>query len=213
MKNKSIQRIGRNPLRTLKRLLTFMFSMYRLRLVVVILLILVAAYANVRGSLFLQVVIDQYITPMLATSSRDFSGLLKAVITMAGIYLTGILAALVYNLLMVTISEGTQKKIRDQMFQHLEKLPLRYFDSHADGDIMSHFTNDTDTLRQMISQSIPNLLMALVTFVSVFIAMISLSIPLTLFVVCSVSLMFFVIRTVANRSSRFFGQQQRNIGW
>lgn len=199
-------------MKTLKRLLGIMIKQYKFRLMIVFVMILFSAFANVRGSLFLRVVIDDYITPLIGSSNPDFSGLLKAILTMASIYVVGILGTLGYNLIMVRVSEGTQKKIRDEMFDKLEQLPLNYFDSNSDGDIMSHFTNDTDTLRQMISQSIPNLLTALVTFVSVFVAMISLSIPLTIFVMISVTAMMFMIRFISQRSGRFFGAQQKNIG-
>ncbi|OTO71179.1 MULTISPECIES: ABC transporter ATP-binding protein [unclassified Enterococcus] len=198
--------------KTIKRLLKIMAKEHKTQLVIVFFMILLSAFANVRGSLFLQVVIDDYITPLVGQNNPDFSGLLKAISTMALIYVVGIIGTLSYNLIMVKVSEGTQKKIRDQMFEHLETLPLKYFDSNADGDIMSHFTNDTDTLRQMISQSIPNLMMALVTFISVFIAMFSLSIPLTCFVIVSVSLMFVMLRFITNRSGRYFGEQQRSLG-
>lgn len=201
-----------SPMKTIKRLLKIMTKEHKMQLIIVFFMILISAFANVRGSLFLQVVIDDYITPLIGQSNPDFTGLLKAIMTMALIYVVGIIGTLSYNLIMVKVSEGTQKKIRDQMFNHLETLPLRYFDSNADGDIMSHFTNDTDTLRQMISQSIPNLMMALVTFVSVFIAMFSLSIPLTCFVIVSVSLMFVMLRFITNRSGRYFGEQQRSLG-
>ncbi|MGM0213955.1 ABC transporter ATP-binding protein [Enterococcus sp. AZ109] len=201
-----------SPTKTLKRLLKIMLEKYKLQLFIVFVAILVSAFANVRGSLFLQVVIDDYITPMLGQSNPDFSGLLKAIMTMGLIYAVGIVGTLFYNLVMVKVSEGTQKTIRDNMFTHMESLPLRYFDANSDGDIMSHFTNDTDTLRQMISQSIPNLLMAFVTFVSVFIAMFSISIPLALFVMFSVSLMFVMLRFISKRSGRYFGDQQRDLG-
>jgi ATP-binding cassette subfamily B protein len=157
-------------------------------------------------------VIDDHITPLLGQANPDFGGLFRAIVQMAIIYLIGILAALIYNFMMVKISEGTQKKIRDQMFTHMQSLPVGYFDARSDGDIMSHFTNDTDTLRQMISQSIPNLMMAAVTFCSVFIAMFSISVPLTLFVMLSVILMLNVIRIISRRSGRFFGAQQRDLG-
>lgn len=196
----------------LKRLLTLMFSQYKIQLVFVLGMILLSAYANVKGSLFLQVVIDQYITPLIGQSHPDFSGLLQAILQMALIYLIGVIASLTYNFMMVKISEGTQKKIRDQMFTHLESLPIRYFDANSDGDIMSHFTNDTDTLRQMISQSIPNLMMAFVTFISVFIAMFTISLPLTGFVLISVFLMLNVIRFISKKSGRFFGAQQKDLG-
>ena len=196
----------------LKRLLTLMFKEYKIQLVFVLVMILLSAYANVKGSLFLQVVIDQYITPLIGQTHPNFSGLLQAILQMALIYLVGVIASLTYNFMMVKISEGTQKKIRDQMFTHLESLPIRYFDANSDGDIMSHFTNDTDTLRQMISQSIPNLMMALVTFVSVFIAMFTISLPLTGFVLISVFLMMNVIRFISKKSGRFFGAQQKDLG-
>ncbi|OJG54552.1 hypothetical protein RV06_GL002895 [Enterococcus haemoperoxidus] len=156
--------------------------------------------------------IDDYITPLLGQSNPNFSGLLKAITTMALIYGVGIISNLGFNLIMVRISEGTQKTIRDEMFTHLETLPIRYFDSNSDGDIMSHFTNDTDTLRQMISQSIPNLIAAVVSFISVFIAMFTISVPLTLVVIVSVSIMIVTIRMIAGRSSRYFGKQQRDLG-
>ncbi|OJG16466.1 hypothetical protein RU96_GL001208 [Enterococcus canintestini] len=189
-----------------------MFKEYKLQLVLVLIMILLSAYANVKGSLFLQVVIDQYITPLVGQAHPNFSGLLQAILQMALIYLVGVIASLTYNFMMVKISEGTQKKIRDQMFTHLESLPIRYFDANSDGDIMSHFTNDTDTLRQMISQSIPNLMMAMVTFVSVFIAMFTISLPLTGFVLISVFLMMNVIRFISKKSGRFFGAQQKDLG-
>lgn len=201
-----------NPKRTLKRLLRTMFGDYKGQLLFVVVMILLSAFANVRGSLFLQVVIDDHITPLLGQVNPDFGGLFRAIVQMAIIYLIGILAALTYNFMMVKISEGTQKKIRDQMFTHMQSLPVGYFDARSDGDIMSHFTNDTDTLRQMISQSIPNLMMAAVTFCSVFIAMFSISVPLTLFVMLSVILMLNVIRIISRRSGRFFGAQQRDLG-
>lgn len=201
-----------NPIQTMKRLLVIMAKENKLQLLIVCIMILLSAFANVRGSLFLQVVIDDYITPLIGQSNPNFSGLLKAILTMALIYLVGIIGTLSYNLIMVKVSEGTQKKIRDQMFEHLETLPLRYFDSRSAGDIMSHFTNDTDTLRQMISQSIPNLMMAFVTFISVFIAMFSLSIPLACFVIVSISLMFVILRVITNRSGKYFGAQQRSLG-
>ncbi|MGX7013054.1 ABC transporter ATP-binding protein [Vagococcus silagei] len=202
----------KQPLKTLQRVLQLMLSEYKWRFILVVLLILVTAFANVKGSLFLQVVIDQHITPMLASHSRDFSGLLKAVITMAFIYATGILASLGYNLIMVTVSEGTQKGIRNRLFGKMEQLPIRYFDQNPFGDIMSHYTNDIDTLRQMISQSIPSLLAALVSFVSTIIAMLTISIPMTLFVLVSITLMMLTIRFVAGKSGKYFGQQQKDIG-
>lgn len=162
-------RDSQHPMKTLGRLLGFVFKKYHFALIIVLVFIMLSTYANVRGSLFLQVVIDDYIMPLLGTSNPNFSGLLKAITTMAFIYGMGIISTLIFNLMMVRISEGTQKAIRDNLFNHLETLPIRYFDSRSDGDIMSHFTNDIDTLRQMVSQSLPNLIAALVSFVSVFV--------------------------------------------
>lgn len=201
-----------NPLKTLGRLFSYMIVKYKFLLVLVMAFILLSTYANVRGSLFLQVVIDDHITPLLGQTDPNFSSLLKAITTMAFIYAMGIISNLLYNLIMVRISEGTQKEIRDQMFTHMETLPIGYFDSNSDGDIMSHFTNDTDTLRQMISQSIPNLLAAIVSFISVFIAMFTISVPLTLIVIVSVGIMILTIRTIAGRSGKYFGKQQKDLG-
>lgn len=202
----------RRPLKTLQRLLVYVFKDYKIQLAVVLGLILVSTYANVRGSLFLQVVIDDHIVPLIGQSHPNFSSLLKAVLTMGLIYAVGIIAGLLYNLIMVKISEGTQKKIRDEMFTHLDSLPISYFDSHSDGNIMSYFTNDTDTLRQMISQSIPNLIAAAVSFVSVFAAMFTISVPLTLIVILSVSMMFATLRFISGKSGRFFSKQQQALG-
>lgn len=214
MSNEQVKGIRKtqDPFKTLRRLFSFMFQQYKFYLVIVMIFILLSTYANVRGSLFLQVVIDDYVTPLLGQTDPNFSGLLKAITTMALIYAVGIISNLLQNLIMVRISEGTQKTIRDQLFTHLETLPIRYFDSNSNGDIMSHFTNDTDTLRQMISQSIPNLVTAAVSFVSVFIAMFTISVPLTLIVMVSVAVMIVTIRTIASRSSRYFGKQQQDLG-
>ena len=214
MSNEQANGIRKNqdPVKTLRRLFSYMFQQYKFYLVLVLIFILLSTYANVRGSLFLQVVIDDYVTPLLGQTNPNFSGLLKAITTMALIYGVGIVSNLFYNLIMVRISEGTQKTIRDQMFTHLETLPIRYFDSNSNGDIMSHFTNDTDTLRQMISQSIPNLVAAAVSFVSVFIAMFTISVPLTLLVIVSVGIMIITIRAIAGRSGRYFGKQQQDLG-
>lgn len=208
---KGIQK-DQDPVKTLRRLFSYMFQQYKFYLVLVLIFILLSTYANVRGSLFLQVVIDDYVTPLLGQTNPNFSGLLKAITTMALIYGVGIVSNLFYNLIMVRISEGTQKTIRNQMFTHLETLPIRYFDSNSNGDIMSHFTNDTDTLRQMISQSIPNLVAAAVSFVSVFIAMFTISVPLTLLVIVSVGIMIVTIRAIAGRSGQYFGKQQQDLG-
>lgn len=202
----------KNPFRALKRLFGYMWSGYKIQLIIVIICILLSAFANVQGSLFIQTVIDGYITPMVTGEVKGFSGLLNAIIKMAAIYGVGVITTLIFNRMMVKVSQGTQKKIRDDMFTHMESLPIRYFDQRTQGDIMSYYTNDIDTLRQMISQSIPNLFAALVTFISVFVAMFTVSVPMTLLVIVSVSLMMVMIRVVSGKAGKYFGAQQRSIG-
>lgn len=200
-------------LKTLMRLMNYLIKDYPWQLVIVLICILITAFATVQGSLFLQVVIDDHVTPLLAASGApDFSGLLKAVLIMGLIYLLGVLTSITFNQLMVTISQGTQKKIRDELFAHMETLPLAYFDTHSKGDVMSHYTNDIDTLRQMLSQSAPQLMQAIVTLVSVFVAMLSVSFPLTVFVLFSVSLMGLTIRTLSQLSGCYFKGQQEALG-
>lgn len=213
MKQTKNKRPGsQNPGKTLKRLLSYMWQDYKLLLVFVVICILIASFANVRGSLFLQVVIDGYITPLLKSGTGDFSGLVALILQMGAIYLTGVIATWIFNFVMVKISQGTQKKIRDDLFSHMETLPIRYFDQRTQGDIMSYYTNDIDTLRQMISQSLPNLFAALVTFVSVFVAMFTVSLPMTLLVMVSVTLMLFTIRIISGKASSYFGAQQKALG-
>lgn len=209
---KPYTRRSERPTATLKRLFRYMWQDYKLQLLLVVICILFSAFANVRGSLFLQTVIDDYITPILQGNSRDFSGLLTAIIRMGAIYLAGILATWLFNIIMVTVSQGTQKKIRDDLFTHMETLPIRYFDQRTQGDIMSYYTNDIDTLRQMISQSIPNLFAAFVTFIAVFIAMFSVSVPMTLIVLVSVTFMMIMIRIISGKAGSYFGAQQHSLG-
>ena len=164
-----------NPGKTLKRLLGYMFRDYKIHLVVVVIAIFLSSIANVAGNLFLKSLIDDYIMPLLGDQGAGFAPLLKALGIMALIYYSGVISTYLYNRIMIEVTQGTMKTIRDEMFSHLEKLPIKYFDTHAHGDIMSHFTNDTDTLRQMISQSIPQLLSSVITIVSTFVSMIVLA--------------------------------------
>lgn len=197
--------------KTIKRLLSYLKN-YRLQFTIVVIGIVLSAIANVAGSLFLQILIDDYITPLTTQANPVFTGLLHAVLIMAGIYLVGVLSALVYNRVMVGISQGILKKIRDEMFIHMQKLPIRYFDTHTHGDVMSHYTNDTDTLQQMISQSIPQILSSAITIVTVLVAMIYTDIYLTIFVLVSVVLMLYVVKKVGGKSRIYFGKQQQAIG-
>ena len=162
--------------------------------------------------LFIQGLIDNYITPLLTQSRADFSGLLHYLIKVAIILFAGVIASYLYNRFMVVIGQGILKKIRDEMFSHMQKLPIRYFDTHSHGDIMSHYTNDTDTLRQMISQSIPQLLNSVMTIIVVFISMLSISFWLTLIVIAFVFIILKVIGSVAGRSGKYFIKQQVSLG-
>lgn len=197
--------------KTIKRLLSYLKN-YRVQFTIVVIGIVLSALANVSGSLFLQVLIDDYITPLTTQANPVFTGLLHAVLIMAGIYLVGVLSALVYNRVMVGIAQGILKKIRDEMFVHMQKLPIRYFDTHTHGDVMSHYTNDTDTLQQMISQSIPQILSSAITIVTVLVAMIYTDIYLTIFVLLSVVLMLYIVKKVGGKSRIYFGKQQQAIG-
>ncbi|MDD2414792.1 MAG: ABC transporter ATP-binding protein, partial [Eubacteriaceae bacterium] len=176
-------------LATVRRLLGYLRGRYKARFILVLVLILCSAIAGVAGSLFIGNVIDDYITPLLGQLHPDFAPLLRAITVMGVIYLAGVLSTLFYNRVMVTIAQGVLKNIRDEQFAKMQRLPLRYFDTHSHGDIMSRYTNDTDTLRQMISQSIPQTFSSLITIISVFCAMLATSLPLTVLVVVTIYLM------------------------
>lgn len=193
------------------RLLSYI-GQYKVRFICVLVCILINALAMVSSSLYLQTLIDDYITPLLVQANPDFAPLFRSILVMAGIYMMGILAALFYNRTMVSIAQGTLKKIRDEMFAHMQTLPLRYFDTHTHGDIMSHYTNDTDTLRQMLAQSIPQMFSSLITIISVFFAMLFTSWQLTLFVLLFVFIMLQVTGRVAGKSGFYFVRQQQSLG-
>lgn len=193
------------------RLLSYM-KRYWMQLILVFVCILVSAVAGVAGSMFLQTLIDDYISPMLLNGSRDFSGLAGALAKLGVLYAAGILGTLFYNRLMVVVAQGILKTIRDEMFSHMQTLPIRFFDTHASGDVMSLYTNDTDTLRQMLAQSIPQIFSSIVTVIAVFVAMVRLSIWLTLFVLAFVALMMLVTKFVGGKSGAFFVKQQNSIG-
>ena len=197
--------------KTLFRLLSYM-KPYRLHLVFVFICIAVSAFASVMSSLFLKSLIDDYISPLLLESNPNFSGLLYALLQMAVIYVIGAFSTLFYNRTMAVVSQGTLKKIRDEMFEHMQTLPIKFFDTHTHGDIMSFYTNDTDTLRQMISQSIPQTLSSIFTVVSVFCSMLTLSIWLTLFLVAFLFVMFKIVGKVTAKSGSYFVRQQQSLG-
>ena len=202
----------KNPGKTALRLFSYITGGYKARFCLVLFCILLNAGANVVGSLFIETLIDDYISPLLLEANPVFDGLLRAILFMAAIYVVGILAGLFYNRSMVTISQGVLKTIRDEMFGHMQTLPIRYFDQHTHGDLMSHYTNDTDTLRQMLSQSIPQLFSAVITIAAVVLAMLSLSLPLTLLVGVCTLVMLWVMKEVGGRSGRYFVRQQISLG-
>lgn len=203
---------AKNPMKTLKRIFAIIVKGYPIQCVLVIIGIVVGVLANVYGSLFLQSLIDDYITPLVGSSAPDFTPLLKALATMAVIYLVGVVSNYMYNRLMIYISEGSLKKVRDGLFDHMETLAIPYFDTHTHGDLMSIYTNDTDTLRQMISQSIPQLLSSAITIVSVFASMVYLSPILTLMIIAMVFVMTNVIKKIGGQSGRYFMAQQQDLG-
>lgn len=200
-----------NPMQTIKRLLKY-FGAYKKRFILVLFCIIFSAAAGVASALFIQILIDNYITPLLAASKKDFSGLLTLIIVMGAILLAGAIATLIYNRLMVTISQGIQKKIRDEMFAHMQTLPIKYFDTNTHGDLMSRYTNDTDALRQMLSMSVPQMFSSTITIITVFFAMITLNIWLTLFVLLFTGIMMFVTKKIAGKSAVHFIAQQRELG-
>ncbi len=203
---------SKNPGKTLKRLLGYLWKDYKVHCVVVIISIAISSLTAVMGNLFLQRLIDDYILPFLGESNPSFTPLLHALFVMAGIYYTGTVATFLYARIMISVTQGVLKKIRDEMFLHMEKLPIKYFDTHAHGDIMSCYTNDTDTLRQMISQSIPQMMSSSITIVSTFISMLVLSVPLTFLIILMVLVMVRAVRFIGGRSGMYFIQQQKSLG-
>lgn len=198
--------------KTIRRLLQYVTGKYRIQLIAVFICILVSSLASVVGSLFTRTLIDDYITPMLSQEVANFTPLLHILMLMGVIYLSGAISNYIYNRLMVVIGQTVQKNIRDDMFTHMQRLPIRYFDTHAFGDIMSRYTNDIDTLRQMISQSIPQMFSSLTTIICVAIAMLITSIPLTIVVAVITGIMILTLKTITGHSRRYFIQQQIALG-
>lgn len=201
-----------NPGKIFKRLMGYVAKNYAPHLILVAVLILVSVLANVQGTMFIQKLIDDYITPMLTQDVPDFGPLAKAIAKVAGFYAIGVASAYAWNKIMVGVTQGTLQNVRNDLFSHMETLPIKYFDTHSHGDIMSTYTNDTDTLRQMISQSMPQVFNSAITIVSVLISMIILSVPLTVVTLIMVAVMLVITRKVAGLSGRYFLQQQQNLG-
>lgn len=196
----------------LGRLMNYILKRYKVRYAVVILCILVSALASVSSSVFMRTLIDGYITPLLQSANPNFVPLFRALSLMACFYMAGVLTKLISQKILIVISQGTLNDLRNDLFSNMEKLPIQYFDTHAHGDIMSVYTNDIDTLRQVISQSIPECISSLITIVSVFFSMIVMSVPLTLVTLFMVGIMQFALQKIMRKSGRYFGVQQRQLG-
>lgn len=202
----------KNPGKTFRRLIEYTFSGYKLHFAVVIICILASSLATLRGTWFMKELIDDYILPLTKMQTPDFIPLLKALISLAAVYAAGVVCSYAYSRIMVGISQGTMKKLRIDLFTHMESLPIKYFDTHAHGNIMSVYTNDVDTLRQLIGQSIPQLISSLVTIISTFIMMLVLDIPLTILTVLMIGLTLFVTAKLGGRSIHYFSKQQGDLG-
>ena len=201
-----------NPGKLLKRIMAEVFQHYLPHCILVLICIVVSALANVQASLFLQTLIDDYIIPMTQQQDPSFAPLAGALVRVGCIYVVGILAAWLNARIMVNVTQGTLRNLRIQLFTHMESLPIRYFDTHPHGDIMSVYTNDVDTLRQMLSQSIPQLVSSAITIVSVFASMCMLSWQLTIVTMLMVALMLFCSKKITQQSGKFFIAQQRDLG-
>ena len=201
-----------NPGKIFKRLMGYVFKYYGFQMVLVFIFILVGVLANLQGTLFMKVLIDDYIDPMVESGSRDFGPLIHAILKTAAFYAVGIISNYAYNRIMVSVAQGTLRRIRDTLFEHMESLPIKYFDTHTHGDIMSVYTNDVDTLRQMISQSVPSLYSSALTLIGVVVCMIVRSVPLTIVSFIMVGVMLRVTMGLSQKSGKYFAEQQKNLG-
>ena len=202
----------KNPGELFLRLMKYVLKDYKFHCISVVILIVISVLCNVQGTMFMKNLIDEYITPFLLSYNPNFTPLAHAIGKVAAFYAIGVAATFGYNRLMVNVTQGTLRNLRNDLFSHMEKLPVKYFDTHAHGDIMSVYTNDIDTLRQMISQSMPQLLNSGITIISVFISMLILSIPLTVVTMIMVGIMVFCTKKSAGQSGAYFAKQQKDLG-
>lgn len=202
----------KNPGKLFMRLMKYVFRTYKWHYLTVMALIFISVQANVQGTMFTQRLIDDYIAPLLVSNAPDFTPLLQAILRVAGFYLVGVLASYLQSLIMVYVTQGCLQNLRDELFEHMQKLPVKYFDTHAHGDIMSVYTNDIDTLRQMISQSIPQIVNSATTIVSVLVSMLILNVPLTFVTLLMVAVMMMATKYAAGNSGKYFVKQQKNLG-
>ncbi len=209
--NRSAMGLNSAKKNTVFRLLSYLKN-YKLLVVLVMIAITLTALSNVLGMTYLEVIVDDYVKPLLLVDNPDFSGLLGVILQMAAVFGVGVVTSLFQGIFMARVAQGVQKKIRDDMFYHMQRLPIKYFDTHTFGDVMSYYTNDVDTLRQMLSQSIPQTVSSLVTIVTVFITMLVTSPILTLFVIVCLLLMLQATKKIGGNSAKYFIAQQKSIG-
>lgn len=198
--------------KTIMRLLRYIAGNSKGLFIISIICVILSTLAEVAGSLFVQILVDDYITPLLATSNPIFSGLIKAILIMTAIYAIGVICTYIYNRFMVKVSQGVLKSIRDDMFNHMQSLPIRYFDTNTHGNIMSHYTNDTDTLRQFISQALPMIFSCAITVLASFIVMLYYSWLLSIIVIVITVILLLITKSMAGKSTRFFIRQQTSLG-
>ena len=203
---------SKDPKKTLKRLLAFIMKRYKYRYMIVMVCIAISSIVSVIGTLFMKALIDDYILPMVDGRVQSFQPLIRALLFMASIYGIGIVSNFVYNMIMMYVSQNVLKDVRDELYAHMETLPIKNIETHQHGDIMSHYTNDTDTLRQMVSQSIPSLFSSVITLTSTLISMLILSIPLTILVLLGVGVMLAVSGKIGGNSAKYFIEQQQSLG-
>ena len=204
-------KLDKNALKTGKRLLKYVTQDYKVSFIIVVVCILVSSVASISVSLSLKFLLDDFIIPLIGQQKPNFAELYGALAVLGGIFLAGVIAAFIYTRMMVRIGQGVLKKVRDEMFEHMQTLPIRYFDQHTNGSVMSLYTNDTDTLRQMINQSIPQVLMSLFTIIVTFITMLALSPLLTLLAVIMIFLLIFVTKKIGGNSGKYFVKQQMDL--
>lgn len=202
----------KQQLQAMKRVLGYMLRNYKFSFLIVVICILGPVLATLRGTLFMQSLIDDYIVPLTQAQTPDYTALAGALLSVGATYGLGILCAYSYNRIMVNVSQGTMRNLRIELFRHMESLPIRYFDTHAHGDIMSVYTNDVDTLRQLMSQSIPQVINSSVTILTSFVSMLVLDVPLTLITLAAIGVMLFVTSRIAAKSSMYFARQQKDLG-
>ena len=200
--NKRNNGMSQNTMKTAARLLKYVTGTYKVEFIIVVICILLCSVASISVSFSMKFLLDDYILPLVGQADPDFGGLYQALTVLGCIFAMGIVGSYLYNRLMVKIGQGVLKRVRDEMFEHMQTLPIRYFDQNTNGSIMSLYTNDTDTLRQMINQSIPQVLMSGLTIVVTFISMLVLSVPLTFLAVLMIIVMYFVAKMLGGNSGK-----------